>query len=141
MSRRLFGYFGAALAPLIFAATAIYYAVFEGSVVAVALQHYFGGMAIQCWYLIIVAYSIPLVFGGIRVWLDKFNGVLLPFYIVGLAAALIWAGQRHRGRWRLAQRNAPAARRCGGARLGVRVHRVHGRVEHDARHHRLRPVW
>lgn len=95
MSRRLFGYFGAALAPLIFAATAIYYAVFEGSVVAVALQHYFGGMAIQWWYLIIVAYSIPLVFGGIRVWLDKFNGVLLPFYIVGLAAAVIWAGQRH----------------------------------------------
>lgn len=110
MSRRLFGYLGAALAPLIFAATAIYYAVFEGSVVAAALQHYFGGMAIEWWYLVIVVYSIPLVFGGIRVWLDKFNGVLLPFYVAGLAAAVIWAGQRHgfSGEWLSAMPAQPA---------------------------------
>ena len=95
MSRRLFGYFGAALAPLIFAATAIYYAVFEGSVVAVALQHYFGGLAVQWWYLIVVLYSIPLVFGGVRVWLDKLNGVLLPFYVAGLTAAIMWAGTEY----------------------------------------------
>jgi purine-cytosine permease-like protein len=95
MSRRLFGYFGALLAPLIFAATAIYYAVFEGSVVAVALQAYFGGLAIEWWYLIVVLYSVPLVFGGVRVWLDKLNGVLLPFYVVGLTAAVVWAGHRY----------------------------------------------
>ncbi|MGI8312625.1 hypothetical protein [Saccharopolyspora hattusasensis] len=95
MSRRLFGYFGAALAPLIFAATAIYYAVFEGSVVAVALEHYFGGLALRWWYLIVVLYSIPLVFGGVRVWLDKFNGVLLPFYVLGLVGAVAWAGSQY----------------------------------------------
>ncbi|QIZ39829.1 thiamine permease [Saccharopolyspora sp. ASAGF58] len=95
MSRRLFGYFGAALAPLIFAATAIYYAVFEGSVVAVALEHYFDGLALRWWYLIVVLYSIPLVFGGVRVWLDKFNGVLLPFYVLGLVGAVAWAGSQY----------------------------------------------
>ena len=110
MSRRMFGYFGAVLAPLIFAATAIYYAVFEGSVVAVALHHYFGGMDIAFWYLVVVAYSVPLVFGGVRAWLDKLNGVLLPFYVIGLTAAVIWAGARYgfSGDWLHVQATAPA---------------------------------
>lgn len=95
ISRRLFGYLGAALAPLIFGATAIYYAVFEGSLVAVALEAYIGGVSIEWWYLVVVLYSVPLVFGGVRVWLDKFNGVLLPFYVIGLAAAVVWAISRH----------------------------------------------
>ena len=38
-SRLLFGSTGACLATLIFFSTAIYYAVFEGSVIAVALNH------------------------------------------------------------------------------------------------------
>jgi cytosine/uracil/thiamine/allantoin permease len=37
-SRTLFGLLGSALASLIFAATAIYYAVFEGSIIAVAFH-------------------------------------------------------------------------------------------------------
>ena len=37
-SRSMFGFVGAAIATLIFAATAIYYLVFEGSVIAVAAQ-------------------------------------------------------------------------------------------------------
>ncbi|MFE3645755.1 purine-cytosine permease family protein [Streptomyces sp. NPDC059169] len=94
MSRRLFGYLGAVLAPLIFAATAVYYAVFEGSVVAVAFHQYFGGMDIRLWYLAVVLYSIPLVFGGVLAWLDKLNGFLLPFYVVGLVAAVVWAGTK-----------------------------------------------
>lgn len=94
MSRRMFGYLGAALAPLIFGATAIYYAVFEGSVVGAAFSSYFGG-SIKIWYLVVVLYSVPLAIGGIRVWLDKLNGVLLPFYIVGLAAAVIAAAVKH----------------------------------------------
>lgn len=90
-SRAMFGYLGAALAPLIFGATAVYYAVFEGSVIAVALHQFFGVAPLQVWYLVVVLYSVPLVIGGVRVWLDKFNGALLPFYVVGLAVAVIWA--------------------------------------------------
>lgn len=95
LSRRLFGYFGAALAPLIFGATAIYYAVFEGSIVASALQNYFGAGNIRLWYLLVVAYSVPLVMGGVRTWLDKLNGFLLPFYVVGMIALVIWASSQH----------------------------------------------
>ncbi|MFC4015576.1 purine-cytosine permease family protein [Nonomuraea purpurea] len=90
LSRRLFGTLGSALAPLIFAATALYYGVFEGSIVAVALQGYFGGN-LKIWYLVAVAYALPLVIGGVRAWLDKLNGVLLPFYVLGLIAVVIAA--------------------------------------------------
>jgi hypothetical protein len=50
-----------------------------------------GGLDIKIYYLIVVLYSVPLVFGGVRTWLDKFNGFLLPFYLVGTAAAIVWA--------------------------------------------------
>ncbi|MFF7530492.1 purine-cytosine permease family protein [Streptomyces bobili] len=90
LSRRLFGVLGSALAPLIFAATAVYYGVFEGSIIAVALQRYFGG-EIKLWYLAVVLYALPLVIGGVRVWLDKFNGVLLPLYVAGLLAVVVTA--------------------------------------------------
>jgi hypothetical protein len=90
LSRRLFGMLGSALAPLIFAATALYYGVFEGSIVAVAFQKYFGG-DIKIWYLVVVLYALPLVIGGVRTWLDKLNGVLLPLYVVGLVAAVVTA--------------------------------------------------
>ncbi len=87
-SRVLFGKVGAALATLIFFATAIYYSVFEGSVIAVAIQAYFPALSIEAAYFIVVLYSVPLVFGSVQNWLDKFNGVLLPFYILGLIAAV-----------------------------------------------------
>lgn len=90
-SRALFGTVGASLATLIFFATAIYYAVFEGSVIAVAINAYFPSISVNMGYLIVVAYSVPLVFGGVQTWLDKFNGVLLPFYILGLLAAVVAA--------------------------------------------------
>jgi purine-cytosine permease-like protein len=89
-SRALFGHAGAALATLILAATAIYFCVFEGSVIAVALHSYVGGLSLNLWYLVVVLYSVPLVFRGVR-WLDRFNGFLLPFYVIGLTAAVIWA--------------------------------------------------
>jgi len=89
-SRSLFGYLGAVIAPLVFGATAIYYTVFEGSVIAITFQAYFGGN-LKIWYLVVILYSMPLVIGGVRVWLDKLNGVLLPFYLIGLAGAVIWA--------------------------------------------------
>ena len=89
-SRSLFGHAGAALATLILAATSIYFCVLEGSVIAIALHSYFGGLSLELWYLVVVAYSVPIVFRGVR-WLDRFNGVLLPFYVLGLIGAVIWA--------------------------------------------------
>ncbi|MCW4354269.1 thiamine permease [Hoyosella sp. YIM 151337] len=89
-SRAVLGRAGATLATLVFAATAIYYAVFEGSIIGVALHAYFGGN-LSLWYLVVVLYSVPLVIGGVRRWLDKLNGVLLPIYWTGLIAAVVWA--------------------------------------------------
>ncbi|WP_244507305.1 purine-cytosine permease family protein [Paracoccus sanguinis] len=89
-SRILLGQTGAAVATLIFFATAIYYAVFEGSVIALALQSY-AGIAYPVAALIVVVYSVLLIFGSIQNWLDKFNGVLLPFYLIGLLSAVVLA--------------------------------------------------
>ncbi|WP_199767647.1 purine-cytosine permease family protein [Helicobacter baculiformis] len=90
-SRVLFGSKGAALATLIFFATAIYYAVFEGYVIAVAATHKFPALPHWGACLIIVAFSVPLIFGSVQHWLDKFNGVLLPLYLLGLLASVIYA--------------------------------------------------
>ena len=94
LSKVLFGKVGAALATLVFAATALYYGVFEGSIIAVTLHAYTSeslGWNINVWYLIVVLYSTPLVFGGVRNWLDRLNGALLPFYLIGLLVAVIVA--------------------------------------------------
>jgi purine-cytosine permease-like protein len=87
-SRILFGYHGALLATLIFFTGAIYYSVFEASVIAVAIQDYFPSLSLSQAYLIVIAYSVPLVFGSVQHWLGKLNGILLPFYIIGLIAAV-----------------------------------------------------
>lgn len=89
-SRSMFGFVGASVATLIFAATATYYLVFEGSVVAVAAQTFIGG-PIKLWYAIVILSTAPLVWRGVRVWLDRLNGVLLPFYALALAGVIIWA--------------------------------------------------
>jgi hypothetical protein len=86
----MFGFVGAAIATLIFAATATYYLVFEGSVIAVAAQTYVGG-SLDLWYAIVIFSTAPLVWRGVRTWLDRLNGFLLPFYAIALAAVLIWA--------------------------------------------------
>lgn len=88
-SRLLFGSAGASLATLILFVTAIYYAMFEGSVIAAALTDVYPSISFGWAALIVVAYSVPLVFGGVQKWLDKFNGVLLPFYLLGLLAAVV----------------------------------------------------
>ena len=90
-SRVLFGRNGAALATLIFFATAIYYSVFEGSVIAIAIHDYVSGLTLNQAYLLVVLYSVPLVFGSVQTWLDKLNGVLLPLYLIGLIAVVVMA--------------------------------------------------
>jgi purine-cytosine permease-like protein len=93
-SRTLFGYWGAIIVPLLFGATAIYYGTFEGSVIAAALHQYFGGPGIKVWYLIVVLYSVPLILGGVRVFWTS-NGILYPFYLVGLVVAVVWTINRY----------------------------------------------
>lgn len=90
-SRTILGTAGSSIATIIFALIAIYYAVFEGSIVAYAFMTAFGG-EMWMWSLIVVAYSTPLIIGGVRRFLDKLNGWLLPIYFFGLIAAVIWAG-------------------------------------------------
>ena len=87
-SRLLFGSSGACLATLIFFSTAIYYAVFEGSVIAVALNHLYPQLAYPLAALVVVLYSVPLILGSVQHWLDKLNGVLLPVYLGGLLVAV-----------------------------------------------------
>jgi purine-cytosine permease-like protein len=89
-SRSMFGFVGATIATLIFAATAIYYTVFEGSVIAVAAQTYIGG-PIKLWYAVVIFGTAPLVWRGVRTWLDRLNGFLLPFYVLALVAVVVWA--------------------------------------------------
>ncbi|MEA9391192.1 allantoin permease [Acerihabitans sp. TG2] len=83
-SHALFGRLGSSLATLIFFSTAIYYAVFEGSVIAFAMHHLFPVLPYAGAALLVVLYSVPLIFGSVQHWLDKFNGILLPFYLLGL---------------------------------------------------------
>lgn len=89
-SRTILGNAGSAIAMIIFALIAIYYAVFEGSLVAYAFMAAFGG-EMWLWSLVVVVATTPLIVGGVRRFLDKINGILLPIYVVGLIAAVIWA--------------------------------------------------
>jgi purine-cytosine permease-like protein len=89
-SRALFGYRGAAIATLALALTGTWFAVFEGSVLAVAAQAQFGG-PVELWYAVVTACAIPLAVGGVRVWLEKVNAFLLPIFAVGLVATVVWS--------------------------------------------------
>ena len=89
-SRTILGNAGSAIAMIIFALIAIYYAVFEGSLVAYALMAAFGG-EMWVWSLVVVLATTPLIVGGVRRFLDKINGILLPIYVLGLIAAVVWA--------------------------------------------------
>lgn len=88
-SRVLFGKAGALVATAIFFLTAIYYAVFEGSVIAVAASTVVDGLSYGVAAILVVAYSVPLVFGSVQHFLDKLNGVLLPLYVIGLVASVV----------------------------------------------------
>lgn len=90
-SRTILGTAGSTIATIIFALVAIYYAVFEGSIIAYAFMAFFGG-EMWMWSLVVVIYSTPLIIGGARRFLDKLNGWLMPIYFFGLVAAVIWAG-------------------------------------------------
>lgn len=87
-SNQIFGRHGAALATFLFFACATYYSLFEGSVIAIAFHHYMPQIPQNVWNLIVVGYSVLLVFGSVQKFLDKFNGILFPFYVAGLLLAV-----------------------------------------------------
>jgi purine-cytosine permease-like protein len=93
-SRSMFGFVGASIATVIFAATCIYYWVFEGSVVSVAAQSLLGG-PLKMWYAIVIVATIPLVWRGVRTWIDKFNGWMLPLFVIGMTAVIVWTLADH----------------------------------------------
>ncbi|MFJ4347628.1 purine-cytosine permease family protein [Pseudomonas sp. NPDC089401] len=96
LSRGIFGNIGGVLTSLLFGVTTLYFAVFEGSIIAVALQQYVSPESdIRWWYLLVVLYALPLVIGGVQVWLDKLNGALLPLCVAGLVMIVVAAGQQH----------------------------------------------
>jgi cytosine permease len=90
-SRLLFGRYGSAIATFIYAVSSIYYAVFEGSVIATAATYYFEGLTFAVAALIVCIYSVPLILGSVQHWLDKFNGYLLPLYLLGLLGTVVYA--------------------------------------------------
>lgn len=94
LTREIFGVRGAALTPLICGLGGLYYAVFESSVMAAALQAYFQVFDIRVWYAIVIAAMLPLMLGGMQTWLNKLNNWTLPVYFIGVAAAVIVAGIR-----------------------------------------------
>jgi purine-cytosine permease-like protein len=94
MSRELFGLKGAAICPLIIALGTAFYAVFESSVLATALQTFVGHGDIRIWYVVVAVCMLPLMLGGMQTWLGKLNGISLPIYFFGLIAAVIVAGIR-----------------------------------------------
>lgn len=94
LTREIFGVRGAALTPLICGLGGLYYAVFESSVMAAALQAYFQVFDIRIWYAIVIAAMLPLMLGGMQTWLNKLNNWTLPVYFIGVTAAMIVAGLR-----------------------------------------------
>ena len=91
-SRRVFGVTGAVLISVLLAAMVTYFAVFESSVIAVAMKAYFGGLELRWWYLIVVLAMLPLMRGSVHTWMGKLNGILLPLFLIGLVAAVVATG-------------------------------------------------
>lgn len=114
-SRTTLGSRGSVIATIIFALIAIYYAVFEGSILAYALSMEFG-LSMPIASLVVVLYSAPLVSGGARHVLDKVNGFLLPIYVLGLIVACVWASVAYgyNGEWAVFTPKAQLTLASGG---------------------------
>lgn len=102
LSERMFGKTGAALAALILGLTALYYAIFEGSILAVAVAQVFGRLDYGAACLLVIILTIPFVLSDrILVYFERANFILLPVYLVGLTALVVLAGSRFgwSGKW------------------------------------------
>ena len=84
LSQLMFGRRGGAVPTLILSVTLLYYAVFEGAVVATAVVKVWPRLGYGLAALIVVLYSAPLSVGSVQHFLNKLNAILLPFYLLGL---------------------------------------------------------
>ena len=75
LSRAMLGNAGASVATFILAATGIYYAVFEGSVLAVAMSRVLPGVSYRGAAVLIAMYSTPIILGSVQRWLNR---LILP---------------------------------------------------------------
>lgn len=91
----IFGRRGATLATLLLFVVAVYYAVFEGSVLAVAGSQVVPHLSYATACIIIALYSAPLTIGSVQHFLNRLNGVLLPVYAGGLVLLIVLAIRRH----------------------------------------------
>ena len=95
LSQIMFGTRGGSVPTLILCITCLYYAVFEGAVVATAAVKVWPGMGYGPAVLIVVIYSAPLSIGTVQNFLNKLNAVLLPFYVLGLIMLAVLAIKQH----------------------------------------------
>ena len=95
LSQVMFGTRGGSVPTLILCITCLYYAVFEGAVVATAAAKEWPGMGYHLAVLIVVLYSAPLGIGTVQNFLNKLNAVLLPFYVLGLIMLAVLAIKEH----------------------------------------------
>ncbi|OBC15390.1 hypothetical protein A5784_02975 [Mycobacterium sp. 852013-50091_SCH5140682] len=94
LTREIFGVRGAVVTPLICGLGALYYAVFESSVMAAALHAYFRVFDIRVWYALVIVAMTPLMLGGMQTWLNKLNSWSLPIFLTGVTAAVVVAALR-----------------------------------------------
>ena len=95
LSQIMFGTRGGAVPTLILCITCLYFAVFEGAVVAMAAVKVWPSMGYGLAVLIVVLYSAPLSVGTVQNFLNKLNAVLLPFYVLGLILLAVFSIREH----------------------------------------------
>lgn len=92
-STQLFGRSGGALPTAVLCLTGCWYAVFEGSILAVAAAKVFG-IPYEAAACVVALYTTPLGMGSVQHVLDRLNGILLPFTIAGVIALVAATGAR-----------------------------------------------
>ena len=90
-SRTVFGKSGGLLATILVFGCLGLFAVIESAIIAEAIRGYFNQLLPWHAYLIVVICSVPIAFGRISAYLDKFNGLLLPVFIAGMAYIVLSA--------------------------------------------------
>lgn len=94
ISEQVFGRVGAALTALILGLTALYYAIFEGSILALAVSKVFVGLDYVSACIVVIAFTLPFVLSErILVYFERANFILLPVYLVGMLALVLLAGK------------------------------------------------
>jgi hypothetical protein len=85
LSTLMLGRSGGALPTAVLCLTGCWYAVFEGSILAAAAAKVLG-IPYAAAVVIVAVYTTPLGIGRVQHFLDRLNGILLPFTLAGLIA-------------------------------------------------------